>query len=302
MPRGLSAFWSGLKFYVVGVVTRFWNEDVLLWCGAVAFKAIVTILPLSLLVLGIFGLFLREASVLNGLSGLVEGALPTGQADQIIEVLHAFAGASQTITLVGSAALLVTSISLFTTLRVVLENVFHKTHIKRSTLAGYASDLQMAVICGALFLCTLIVTNLRRFGLDFGSLPGWMVEGWANVVGWSGIVIPLILSSILFFLLYYFVPKPKPSFRSCLVGATFAGLCWEVAKQGFTLLATHSAMFARMRNVEEQVELNTLGELFVLAVLLVFWVYYSSVILVVGGMITALRDERRALAVRPETS
>ncbi|MFV1980676.1 MAG: YihY/virulence factor BrkB family protein [Rhodothermia bacterium] len=299
--RKVSA-WADLKFYVVGVVSRFWNENVLLWCGAIAFKVIVTILPLTLLALGIFGLFLREASVLGGLSRVVEGALPGGQADQIIEVLHAFAGASQTITLVGAVALLVTGISLFTTLRVVLENVFHKTHVRRSTLAGYATDLQMAIVCGGLFMGTLALTNLRGFAKDFGRLPDWMQQGWSNIDGWLGLVLPLVLTSTLFFLLYYLVPKPKPSARSALVGAAFAGVCWEVAKHAFAIFASHSAMFARLRNVEEQVELNTLGGLFILAVLLVFWVYYSSVILVVGGMITALRDERRGIAAHPETS
>lgn len=294
--------WSGLKFYAHGIVVRFWDEDVLLWCGAIAFKAIVTILPLTLLALGIFGLFLRKASVIDGIEGLVKGALPAGQADQIIHVLATFAEASETITIIGSLALLVTAISFFTTLRVVLENVFHKTHIKRSTLAGYASDLKMAILCGALFMGTIAVTNARSFAPDLNAAPSWLYDIWSFVEGWSGLIIPFILSSILFFLLYHFVPRPRPNVTSCLVGATFAGLCWEAAKQAFTIFATHSAMFSRLRNVEQQVELNTLGGLFVLAVLLVFWVYSSSVILVVGGMITALRDERRGLTPLSEAS
>lgn len=294
--RKARAFLANFKFYGRGVVARFWNEDVLLWCGAIAFKAIVTILPITLLAFGIFGLFLRKARVLEGLSQFLAGALPTGQAHQIIAVMRSFAQASETITVVGSVALLIAGISFFTTLRVVLENVFHKTHVRRSTLAGYASDFQMAVLCGGLFFATLVVTNVRQFGLDPTQLPGWLHEIWAYVVGWSGLVIPLVLSSILFFLLYRFIPRPGPSASSCLLGALVAGLGWEAAKYGFTLLATHSAMFARVRNVEQQLELNTLGELFVLAVVLVFWVYYSAVILVVGGMITALREERRALA------
>ena len=265
------------------------NEDVLIYCGAVAFKVLVTILPLSLLVIGIFGLFLREASVLQGLADLVEAALPAGQADAIIEVLQAFAGASDTITLIGGIALIVAGISLFTTLRQVLEYVFHKTHIKRSTIQGYLKDLEMAIICGALFFATLALTNVRQFDVDIAALPNWMQEGWASIEGWSGLVIPFLLSSFLFFLLYFLMPRPRPSARSALVGATFAGLGWEAAKHGFTILATHSAMFSRLRNVEQQVELNTLGELFILAVVLVFWVYYSSVVLVVGGMITQLR-------------
>jgi membrane protein len=296
------AVWKALKFYVHGVIVRFWDEDVLLWCGAIAFKAIVTILPLTLLALGIFGLFLRKASVIEGIEGLVRGALPVGQAEQIIEVLSNFAAASDTITIIGSLALLVTAISFFTTLRVVLENVFHKTHIKRSTIAGYASDLQMAILCGALFMGTIVVTNARSFAPDLTTLPNWLHNVWLVIEGWLGLVIPLILSSILFFLLYHFVPRPRPRVSSCLVGAVFAGLLWEIAKQGFTIFATHSTLFTRIRNVEQQVELNTLGGLFVLAVLLIFWVYSSSVILVVGGMVTALRDERRGLTPTSEAS
>jgi membrane protein len=279
---------------VRGVVSRFWNEDVLLWCGAIAFKAIVTILPLTLLLFGIFGLFLREGRIIEGLSRVVDAALPAGQAGRIIEVMESFAQVSDTVTLVGSLALLVAAISFFTTLRVVLENVFHKTHVKRSTIAGYVSDLQMAVVCGALFLGTLTVTNFRRIGfsIDLERVPPWLHEIWLHVQGWTGLALPLLLSSALFLLLYRFVPRPSPKLGSCLAGAAFAGISWELAKHGFTLFATHSTMFTRLRDVGEQADLNALGELFVLAVLLVFWVYYSALILIVGGMITALRDER----------
>ena len=287
----LSSFLTGLKFYVRGVVSRFWNEDVLLWCGAIAFKAIVTILPLTLLLFGIFGLFLRENRIIEGLSGFIEAALPPGQADRLIEVMQSFAQVSDAITLVGSLALLVTAISFFTTLRVVLENVFHKTHIKRSTIAGYWQDLQMAIVCSVLFFGTLTVTNFRRLGLQPDRLPDWIESLWLTVQGWSGLVIPLLLSSVLFFMLYRVVPRPKPRIASCIAGAAFAGVCWEAAKHAFTLIASHSTMFTSLRNVGDQMELNTLGELFVLAVLLVFWVYYSALILIVGGMITALRDE-----------
>lgn len=296
----LKRAWKTLAYYIRGIWRRFVDEDVLLWCGGVAFKVLVTFLPLTLLAFGIFGLFLRRERILFGLTGFLESFLPGDQTIEVIRVLQAYAGASNTITAIGLVTLLIAGVSLFTTLRIVLENVFHKTHVRRSTIQGYLSDLRMAVLCGGLFVLSMglsvLLINVGRFGID---VIGWfdidavpLESAWRTVVGSLGYIIPLAVTSTLFFLLYYLTPRPHPSMGSTVVGALFAGACWELAKHAFAVVARHTSTFDRLRNVDELIGLNALGEAFVLAVVLVFWMYYSSVILVVGGMITALRDER----------
>jgi uncharacterized BrkB/YihY/UPF0761 family membrane protein len=143
---------------------------------------------------------------------------------------------------------------------------------------------------------SVLLNNLSRFGID---VIGWadvevltLEQAWQTLVGWLGYIVPLTITSTLFFMLFYFTPKPHPSPSSSTVGALFAGVCWELAKYAFAIVAKHTSTFQRLRNVDELIGLNALGEAFVLAVVLVFWMYYSSVILVIGGMITALRDER----------
>jgi membrane protein len=292
--------WQTFTYYVRGIAKRFVDEDVFLWCGGVAFKVLVTFLPLCLLAFGIFGLFLRRERILFGLTQFLESFLPGDQTAEVILVLRAYAGASNTITVIGSVALLVTGVSLFTTLRTVLENVFHKTHVRRSTVHGYLSDLRMAVLCGGLFVLSMglsvLLINISRFGVDVIS---WidiqalsLEQAWRTAVTWLGYVVPLAVTSTLFFLLFYLTPRPHPSTGSCLIGALFAGVGWELAKHAFAFVARHTSTFERLRNVDELIGLNALGEAFVLAVVLVFWMYYSSVLLIVGGMITALRDER----------
>lgn len=292
--------WKTLSFYVRGISRRFVDEDVFLWCGGVAFKVLVTFLPLSLLAFGIFGLFLRRERILFGLTNFLESFLPGDQTSEVIRILQAYAGASNTITVIGGVTLLITGVSLFTTLRIVLENVFHKTHVRRSTLQGYLSDLRMAILCGALFVLStglsVLLINLNRFGVDVISWVDVEVstleQVWRSIVGWLGYIVPLAVTSTLFFLLFHLTPRPHPSVSSSMIGALFAGVCWELAKHAFALIARHTSTFERLRNVDELIGLNALGEAFVLAVVLVFWMYYSSVILVLGGMITALRDER----------
>jgi len=296
----LKRTWKTFSFYFRAIGGRFMNEDVFLWCGGVAFKVLVTFLPLSLLAFGIFGLFLRRERVLFGLAGFLESFLPGDQTAEIITVLQAYAGASNTITVIGGVMLLITGVSLFSTLRVVLENVFHKTHTRRSTVQGFLSDFRMALLCGGLFVLSMgvsvVLINLSRFGID---VIGWfdvqvvtLEQAWRTLISWLSYIVPLIVTTTLFFMLYYFTPRPHPSPSSSLAGAVFTGVFWEVAKHGFALLARHTSTFERLRNVDQVIGLNALGEAFVLAVVLVFWMYYSSVILVVGGMITALRDER----------
>ncbi len=304
--------WKTLSYYAGGIARRFIDEDVFLWCGGVAFKVLVTFLPLSLLAFGIFGLFLRRESILFGLTRFLESFLPGDQTIEVIRVLQAYAGASDTITAVGIVALLITGVSLFTTLRIVLENVFHKTHERRSTLHGYLSDLRMALLCGGLFMLSmgisLLLVNLSRYGVDVISwidIEALTLErAWRTLITWLGYVVPLAITSGLFFLLFYLTPRPHPSPSSSVIGAVFAGVCWELAKHAFALVARHTSTFERLRNVDELIGLNALGQVFVLAVVLVFWMYYSSVILVIGGMITALRDERlgRTKPLRPPAS
>lgn len=296
----LKRFWKTLLFYLRGIGRRFMNEDVFLWCGGIAFKVLVTFLPLSLLAFGIFGLFLRKERILFGLTGFMESFLPGDQTTEVVQVLQAYAGASNTITVIGLIALLIAGVSFFTTLRTVLENVFHKTHLERSTVQGYLSDFRMFVLCGGLFALSMglsvLLINLSKFGVeiitwfDIEVIP--LRQAWLTLIGWLGYIVPLFVTSSLFFLLYYLTPRPHPGPTSCVIGAVFAGICWEIAKNAFALIARHTATFERLRNVDELIGLNALGEVFVLAVVLVFWMYYSAVILVVGGMITALREER----------
>jgi len=143
---------------------------------------------------------------------------------------------------------------------------------------------------------SIFLINLSRMGVDVISWVDIEVTTlervWRTIVSWLGYIVPLAITSSLFFLLFYLTPRPHPSPGSAAMGATFAGICFELAKHAFALLARHTSTFERLRNVDELLGLNALGEAFVLAVVLVFWMYYSSVILVIGGMITALRDER----------
>jgi len=98
-----------------------------------------------------------------------------------------------------------------------------------------------------------------------------------------------LITYSMFFLIYEVVPNKGLRFKSVLKAALFASLLWEVAKHSFRVgvanIATYSIFY---------------GSLSSLAVF-VLWVYYSSVILVVGGeFLYILEEDRQHLTERPK--
>jgi membrane protein len=293
-------FFSGIGFYLRAIVRRFVSEDVFLWCGAIAFKVLVAFLPLTFLAFGIFGIVLRREQIFATISQFVNTFTPEQYGERILATISAFANSGTTVTAIGSVALLIAAISLFTTIRVVIENLFHRIHVRRHPLVGYLVDLRMAVISGLLFLSsfglTLLFTNVEQSGESFIStleLGGvWLERGWGGIWSFLFYLLPLVISTSLFFLLFYLTPRPRPSLSSALFGASLTALLWEVAKHAFSLYARRFGSPGGLREVGNLGGMGPLGEVFGLVVLLVFWVYYSSFVLVIGGMVASIRDEK----------
>jgi membrane protein len=94
-------------------------------------------------------------------------------------------------------------------------------------------------------------------------------------------LLPFSLTYCMFFLIYKIIPNKKVHFTSALQGALFAGLLWEVAKHFFSWYVVHLTAYSFFYG-----SLSTL-------IIFVFWVFYSSTILVVGGEFAYFLEEDR---------
>jgi membrane protein len=82
------------------------------------------------------------------------------------------------------------------------------------------------------------------------------------------------------FLIYKIIPNRKIQFKTALQAALFTSLLWEVAKQLFGWYVLHLGRFSMVYG-----SLSTLAIFF-------FWIYYSSVILLMGGEVAFLLEKR----------
>ena len=294
----LVAFWTRLKegarYYMYGLYEEIANKNLFLWAQAIAFKVLVTIVPVVVLATGLVGKLVPQlvelvpAEVQSGvpsgdpfdqLAVVVSDFLPPSQTDQLIDFLETLYQASGAITLFGALGLFLSAWSLFITLRIAVSNAFEQDwHVGRSIIGGYLFDVRMVLQVGLLFGLTIGLSVLAQ-ALGLGA-------SWFRIVG---LFAPFLITMAMFFQLFYFVPKPHPRKRSALIGALLTAVLWEGAKQGFTYYATYVGHFDRYQSGSE---MAALGNVFGIIIAFVFWVYFSAIVLMVGAVIASLHEHR----------
>ncbi|QFG01217.1 YihY/virulence factor BrkB family protein [Psychrobacillus glaciei] len=110
------------------------------------------------------------------------------------------------------------------------------------------------------------------FGFEKGFLELW------NNIRW--IISPLVIF-IVFTALYWIVPNKKLLLRSVIPGAVFATLGWIIVSLGFSYYVSSFSNYS-----------STYGSIGGIIVLML-WLYLSGIILLVGGQVNAVMQERK---------
>lgn len=308
MPRGItslipsrSALAETVQYYLRGLYRELSGKNVFLWAQAIAFKVLVTIVPIVLLGTGIVGRILQGKDAFATVERFIRGLLPPSQSNDLIMFLEQVESASGTIVGLGGLGLFLSAMSLFITLRIAVSNAFEQNwHKERSLLWGYVFDIRMVLQVGLLFVLTVglsvLLPSLFNNVLldDLGETVPLLRWTWNNLIYITGLLLPFLLTTAMFFQLYYLVPQPHPRKRSALSGALIAGVLWEITKQAFTYYATYVGQFDQYRTGAEG--LSALGNAFGLIIAFVFWVYFSSIVLMVGAVIASLHEHRHVTA------
>jgi membrane protein len=129
---------------------------------------------------------------------------------------------------------------------------------------------------------------LKATGLSYA----WIEAGFRQAAQVLARLVPFFISFVMFYQLYFFVPKPHPHKRSAFLGAAVGSLLWEVAKQAFTYYATYVGRFGRYSAADGFGSLDKLGNSFGLIIAFVFWIYFSGVVLMLGAVIAVLRENQ----------
>lgn len=156
-------------------------------------------------------------------------------------------------------------------------------------------QLRLTALClllaaGGLFLLSLLptsgaqlLTKLSLVELHYPLKP---------LVAFAFLSLSVAVNACMFSVIYRYLPSPsaKVEWRAAMIAGTIIAILWEAAKQGFGFYLSHYGNYNKLY--------GSLGGL----VGLIFWIYYTSMILLLGAEIASLYRDAKQASVTKEGS
>lgn len=275
MPHGNSVNWikhwkaslSKTKNYllkkpIVQVITHTLEEsgdhDIGQRAAGVAYYAIISIFPLLLGLIAVFGFFLPSINLQNTLLNFVGNNIP-GATNIIKENIAGIIRLRGVMSVLSIVILFWGASALFGSISLAINRAWNVTRFRHFFIRK-SSEIGMVFGTGILFLLSLGASTAVTFVGNAGT-----------VVYISGKIIAFLLMLAIFLLLYKFVPNTKNRWRDIWTGALLAAVFFEIARTLFILYLEHFANYQAIY-----------GSISSFVVLLV-WIYYSAFILILGA-------------------
>jgi membrane protein len=273
MKRALSGFWS----FLAEVYRRFEGHGCPTMSAAIAFYTLLSLIPLALLAISIFGRIVGAEAVEGRVIAVLREAGP-GSNDALVGAIRKiserqgrwFVEAVGLLGLLWSGMNLVQGLSLFLT-RAITGGSGQRTYLRQKLTA-----LGAIAVAGMLFLLSIVFTSVIS-SLSKTSRLAEYVHDVNLPLSW---LVFLAVSVLMFFLLYRFLPATSISTRAALVGAVPGAALWHVTRKLFSILVANSTRYGQVYGPLAGV------------VIFMVWIFYTAMILLFCAEVAAVWEER----------
>lgn len=217
----LARVWRGMR-----------RNQVFLMAGAIAYNALLSLIPFLALILLSLSYFADEAELLQTLREAIEVLIP-GQSDVVLLQVQGLIAGREGLGWVAIALLIFFSASAFLVLERALERIFEhrvriqQRHILVSVVIPYLYMLVLGLGLIGLTILTGIVTGFEQrlpetlWGLDFR-------EGFASGLGFLSV---FGFQAALMTSFYLVLPIGRISLAAAAAGGVFAAALWEAIRR-----------------------------------------------------------------------
>ncbi|MEX2465445.1 MAG: YihY/virulence factor BrkB family protein [Gemmatimonadota bacterium] len=266
------------------------EDDVFFMASAVAFNVLIALFPLVILGVGLTGFVLSSrfenptAAVLSLLTEVLPqaGVDLSGAVQALVEgLIEQRTG----FTLIGSIVFVLLATRVVGTVRIALREIFD-VGTRRGILEAKVFDVVVVLISLVLLTLNLGVTvalsAVMSYSVGVIGLEGWTLTLAQRVFG---LTVAFTSVWVLFLVIYRYLPAGRIRWRTAAIAATFTALGHEVLKAAFSWYATEVADYG-----------SAFGNLATAAVLF-FWIYYGSLVFILGGEFAQVSTMRKASRV-----
>ncbi|MHB0926194.1 MAG: YihY/virulence factor BrkB family protein [Gallionellaceae bacterium] len=213
------------------VLKAFQANQGLLLAGAVAYYALLSIVPLLILMVIALSQVIEQDVLLTTLRRALEYVVP-GEGRAVVEELKSFLDHRAVIGWVLLITMLFFSSLGFKVLGNAISVIFrHRVQKRRrhffvSLLLPFG---YIVFISTMLFVGAIVMADLAAMGAESFVLLGhsWSLTGFSHVLIYA---VGLIGEILLISAIYYFMPVGRLSVHHALIGGVTAGLLWEVVR------------------------------------------------------------------------
>ncbi len=265
------------------VVRRSLQDHGFLLASGISFSFLLCLAPLVLALFSVAGFLLESDEVAEFFYDTARLLFPAyeGESARFLGLLIAERKANG---ILGGLGLVVFATQLFGLVRTVMNRAFRVPQARRF-IHGLVFDLFAITVVGSLVVSGAIaiafLLTLAQLAVRVLPLPVPPVISLKRTFS-----LPLIysLGLALLFFVYRKFPNTAVSSRNAAVATVFVGTLWELARRGFTAYVKTFGGYGRLYGS------------FGIGVAALVWVYYSSIIFVLGAELSAIRGEARARA------
>jgi membrane protein len=253
------------------------NDDPFRQSAIIAYYAIFSLPALLVLIINVVGFFFQKEVISGEITRQITGVMGADTAQQISKIVE---NANQTKAglvpgIIAIVLLITGATGVFVQLQIVLNQIWN---VKQKSQNGVLAIVKnrifsfgLILAIGFLLLISLVVSSV------LASVSHWLEAAFSPAVAYLMYAIEFVVSlgvvSMLFALMFKYLPDVKIAWRSVWMGALLTGFLFIIGKYGLSLYfgkATPGSVYGAAGSI----------------ILVLLWVSYSSVIMFFGAEFT----------------
>ncbi|QRR03693.1 YihY/virulence factor BrkB family protein [Dyadobacter sandarakinus] len=270
--------------------SEFLDDNGLKLSAALSYYTIFSLAPMLLVIISIFSIFFGRDAIQGELFGQIKGLVGASAAAQLQEILKnaELSNKSGLAAGIGIATLLVGATGVFAEMQ---DSINYIWSIKSKPKKGWLQYLKNRLISFSLILTLgfLLVVSLGASALvDVLSNRLERVFSEASVILFYMVNLALVLAVItaLFTVIFKVLPDGDLRWKECIVGASFTAILFLIGKFVISFYLGKSDLGAAY---------GTSASI----VILLTWIYYSSIILYFGAEFTKVYARQDGAGITP---
>jgi len=271
--------------YFGGLYHRIDEHHLFLLGGGLTFSFFVCIIPFFLIVFSVLGIVFESSSIEHHINTFIDGIIPyKSYASYVKKIvlsrIEEVIAYKKLVGYLGGICLLFAASGLFSSMKTAL-NTIYGVRVNKNPFIEKLKDFGMVLVVLVFFLTSIIILPLLEIIKDSADKIEFLkILKFSAIQNSLILIISFLIIFTVFFTMHYFIPYEKVGKRVAAIGALWSTLLWEIAKQAFGYYITNVA------------SLKNIYGTYVLIVIVAFWIYYSSIVFLLGAEIGQLYRER----------